>query len=238
MTVDSSMSDTGRSFGGYLRRQRHAGGMTLGEVSRGIHVRSQMLRLIEADDHVRLPDPLFVRSFIRAYARAVGADADHAVGLFEASRDAYLAAQQVDAAVDRFETGFGRRLAACLGAVMALAVLEIAIMQWVGIGDSHPLAATANAGRAGRYGVGTSGDMATVGYRLVILARETTWLRIALDSHPPLEYRLLTGDRLELDAHREMDLLIGNARGVTMTLNGSSVVVAGQSGQVVRLRLP
>lgn len=238
------MIDTGMSFGGYLRRQRQQIGMSLGEVARRIHVRWNVLRLVEAEDHSRLPDPLFVRSFIRAYARMVEADADHAVALFNTSRASYLAALQLDADVDRYVTGYGRRLMACLSGVMMVVVFEIVFMYWAGPIGNHPQAAANGqllmAGSTDGSSLMGPSDGSEQGekHRLLITARQTTWMSISLDGKPSREYRLLAGDRLEMDALRTIDLLIGNAQGVDLVFNRTPVAVVGQSGQVVRLHLP
>ncbi|MEJ2038519.1 MAG: DUF4115 domain-containing protein, partial [Desulfosarcinaceae bacterium] len=73
---------------------------------------------------------------------------------------------------------------------------------------------------------------------LEIKAVEPTWLKIITDDQTPKEYNLDAGDSLDLEAKTRFSLLIGNAAGVQLTLNGKPVPVPGKSGQVVTLQLP
>ena len=73
---------------------------------------------------------------------------------------------------------------------------------------------------------------------LKIVGVGKTWLKILIDDQSAREYSLKSGDLLELEASSGYNLLIGNAAGVQITLNGKPVKVLGKSGQVVNLQLP
>ena len=78
----------------------------------------------------------------------------------------------------------------------------------------------------------------SVRYRLEIVCDEDTWLKIIVDDAPAEEYFLKPGDTLQLTANSTYNLLIGNAGGVSVQLNGQPVAVPGKSGEVVNLQLP
>jgi len=61
-------------FGSWLKSRREGCGLSLAELSRATKIKQQMLELIEADRWGDLPAPVFVRGFVSAYARQVGAD--------------------------------------------------------------------------------------------------------------------------------------------------------------------
>jgi hypothetical protein len=73
---------------------------------------------------------------------------------------------------------------------------------------------------------------------LAVLAGEETWLKVISDNQRPVEYLLKPGEKVTLEARRGFNLLIGNAAGLRLTLNGRPVRVPGKSGQVVTLQLP
>ena len=73
---------------------------------------------------------------------------------------------------------------------------------------------------------------------LNIRANEETWLKVIVDDNAPSEYILGPGDRLALTATQGYSLLIGNAGGVEMDLNGEPVTITGKSGQVRTIELP
>lgn len=75
-------------------------------------------------------------------------------------------------------------------------------------------------------------------YKLEIVCDEDTWLKVIVDNAPAEEYFLKPGDRLQLAAKINYNLLIGNAGGVSLQLDGQPVPVPGKSGEVVTLQLP
>lgn len=74
--------------GSYLRKQRESRGMTLAELSRAIKIKESSLAALEEARFEALPARVFVVGWVGAYARAVGADAEEAVALLQASRPA------------------------------------------------------------------------------------------------------------------------------------------------------
>src|SRR5207302_1760165 len=74
--------------GTYLRKQREARGMTLAELSRATKIKETSLVALEAARFDSLPARVFLRGWITAYARAVGADAGKAISLLAAQRPA------------------------------------------------------------------------------------------------------------------------------------------------------
>ena len=68
--------------------------------------------------------------------------------------------------------------------------------------------------------------------------RERTWMRITVDDGEPREYIFPPGRQPEWQAREGFDLLIGNAGGLVLEINGKNVGPLGASGQVVRVRLP
>jgi len=75
-------------------------------------------------------------------------------------------------------------------------------------------------------------------YKLEIVCDEDTWLKVIVDNAPAEEYFLKPGDKLQLAAKSTYNLLIGNAGGVSLQLDGQPVPVPGKSGEVVTLQLP
>ncbi|MFC1489532.1 helix-turn-helix domain-containing protein, partial [Thermodesulfobacteriota bacterium] len=64
------------SIGRYLKTIRREKGISLKEVSRKTKIGVDTLLLIEKEDHEGLPGEVFVKGFLRAYAKAVGVDDD------------------------------------------------------------------------------------------------------------------------------------------------------------------
>ena len=73
---------------------------------------------------------------------------------------------------------------------------------------------------------------------LRVEALERTWLRIIIDGSREREYLLQPGEQLTWMARSDLELLVGNAGGIRLFLNDNPLKLLGQSGEVVRLKLP
>ena len=73
---------------------------------------------------------------------------------------------------------------------------------------------------------------------LQITAVEDTWVKVIIDNKEPGEYNLNAGEKLELEALTGYNLLIGNAAGLTLTLNENPIPISGKIGEVVSIQLP
>ncbi len=70
------------------------------------------------------------------------------------------------------------------------------------------------------------------------IAREKTWMRVKPDDQPVSDVLLQPGQTASWSAGRRFDILIGNAGGADLSLNGTPLGPMGKSGEVVRLTLP
>lgn len=78
----TEQAQEGGTLGQQLRRARESRGVSLREISEQTRITMRHLEAIEADDYKHLPGGIFNRSFIKAYARYVGFDEAHALGLY------------------------------------------------------------------------------------------------------------------------------------------------------------
>jgi len=73
---------------------------------------------------------------------------------------------------------------------------------------------------------------------LEVEAVELTWFKVQIDNDTVREVTIEANDRVVFTAREQFDLIIGNAGGVELQLNGRPIPVPGKSGQVVTMRLP
>jgi cytoskeleton protein RodZ len=72
------------------------------------------------------------------------------------------------------------------------------------------------------------------GIHAVLDVSTRTWAEISVDGSVTLQEVLEEGRRVELDARRQLELMLGNAGGVLLEVNGE-VIPTGEPGEVVRL---
>jgi len=82
------------NFGTVLREARERRSISLADVARTTKVSRSSLELLEAGELDALPAEVFVRGFIRSYARTVGLPEAEPLGLFEQELDARRRAEQ------------------------------------------------------------------------------------------------------------------------------------------------
>jgi cytoskeletal protein RodZ len=75
-----------QTVGSFLRQEREAKGMSIEEVARATRVPMSSVERLESDQFDELPGEVFVRGFMKSYARAVGIDADEVLARYTASR--------------------------------------------------------------------------------------------------------------------------------------------------------
>ncbi len=74
------------TVGQYLRRRREEKRMSVEEISRATRVPVVSVERIEADQFDELPGEVFVRGFLRSYARAVDVPIEEVLARYTASR--------------------------------------------------------------------------------------------------------------------------------------------------------
>ena len=120
--MDGSKSLT---FGRYLVAKRLEAGASLKSVSETTRIGVDLLGFIENEDHSRLPATVFVKGFIRAYAKAIGADGEKAVRLYLENLDVSQAVSVSEAELARFQETFWRRTLVSLGLLFCIITLTV-----------------------------------------------------------------------------------------------------------------
>lgn len=68
-----------------LRQYRERGDLSLQQIATQLHLETRVIEALEADDYDNLPAPIYVRGYIRGYAKLVNADADELIKLYDAN---------------------------------------------------------------------------------------------------------------------------------------------------------
>jgi cytoskeletal protein RodZ len=68
--------------------------------------------------------------------------------------------------------------------------------------------------------------------------KERTWMRVSVDGGDPKEYIFEPGSRPQWKGERLFDIMVGNAGGIELELNGKPLGTLGKRGKVVHLILP
>jgi cytoskeletal protein RodZ len=113
------------SVGQYLQKLRVEKGMSVEEVSRSTRVPVASVERIEADRFGELPGEVFVRGFLRSYARAVAVQPDDVLARYTASRRvAWVTPLPI---VSPVRPARGRRFGVAIAFVLLLILFTLAL---------------------------------------------------------------------------------------------------------------
>jgi len=132
-------------MGAWLRTQREARGVSVQEIAQASKISLRYLEAIESDRFDTLPAPVFVRGFLREYARVVGLDPDEVVNLYLAAESTAPQARddgrRAAAAAPRAERSPLLGYALLVGALLVVFLgIAAAISFWSGRGGAGPAA--------------------------------------------------------------------------------------------------
>lgn len=113
------------SFGRYLKSIRLAKRIGLEEISNETKIRMDTLLLIEKDDLAALPVEVYVKGFLRAYSKALGADEKEAVRRYESSRFVLKKTDGYETSLEKFSSTFWIRVILCAGILLTIIALSI-----------------------------------------------------------------------------------------------------------------
>jgi cytoskeletal protein RodZ len=112
------------AFGRWLARERELRGLPRDEVVRAMKLAPGVIEALESGEEARMPPRAYVVGYLRAYAAAVGLDADEVVLRFEEARG-----PAAPAARERRAGASGRTVAALLLAAAAVAGIAWALLR-------------------------------------------------------------------------------------------------------------
>jgi cytoskeletal protein RodZ len=117
-----------QAVGALLKRQREAKLMSLAEVSRVTRIPLHTLESIEKDRFDDLPGEVFIRGFLKSYARAVGATPQDVIARYASSRRvATVNPLPVASPVQAASEGQGRRFGVAIAFVLLLILFTLAL---------------------------------------------------------------------------------------------------------------
>jgi len=238
------------SFGRYLQEIRLEKKIGLEQVSQQTRISLGNLLLIEQEDHERLPAEVYVKGFLRSYAKAVGADGDEVIRRYKSRLGVVQKISESEFSSKKIAPGIWWKLLVSLVLLICIIGFSIfAVFFFRQAPDTDkPIEQKTAADKeqavdaqAEQQGLETDYRPAnTVPEKLLlhVTAVEDTWLKVIMDEKGSTEYSLNSGDRIELEAVSGFNLLIGNAGGIKITLNDKPVSIPGKSGEVVTIELP
>ncbi|MCY3965994.1 MAG: helix-turn-helix domain-containing protein [Acidobacteria bacterium] len=225
----------GESFGSWLRSQREVRQVELETITQSSKINIRYLEALERDRFDLLPATIFVRGFLREYARIVGLDPDEVLNF-------YLAASARDDLEGGIEDLSRRPATWPIGRTVAVGVVVVAILLflvWRLFASGSPDAAE---------------DMETMAppiveeappppppeplpeqaLRVTLEFRATSWVDVHSDGERTVSELRVQGESLTVAADEEIRLRLRNVGAATIEVNGEPFEhAAGDDEEIV-----
>ena len=243
--------------GNILRLARLAQRLTLTQVSVATRIRTAYLEAIEDDDYAPLPSPAHARAFVHSYARYLAThqstrdprsreptapaplDPDALVALYERQRRPRAPHRVVRSGRRRHRLSWLRLAGTAAALVLGLLIAVLLINpSWLQLRPS--LATLPGVGSAATPT--TLGDPAGAAGPGVVVRAEATegvWVRVTIDGQLAEEGLLAVGERALWSGKRSVHIRSGNARALSVSVNGQHLGPLGTQDEVIeRIFLP
>jgi cytoskeletal protein RodZ len=252
----SALVDVGLKLA-QAREQRE---FSVEEMAAKTHIPARLLSAIEAGDMGHLPEPVYIQSFIRQYANAIGLNGVQLASEFpvepvvKAPKKPWLQ-----------KSGFQLRpvhlyavyMVMILGAVQGLSVvLAKSANQTPVIPNGVPNSATATNPVAGpnpqqqnkpqqnkmppsiQNVIVGNANTTNQAVRVDLTSTEESWVSVIVDGKQDYEGTLKPGEKRQMSAKQRVTVTAGNAGAVIATYNGGEAKPLGNPGDVQEVSFP
>jgi cytoskeletal protein RodZ len=234
------------ALGEQFRAAREARGLSLSEVAEQIRIRSVYLGEIEAENWGAIGAPVYVRGFLRTYARFLGLDPEEAVAAFNKTAEGAPVADGTGLSGSSWSSGEPRNLSPLIwiASAVALVLIGFVIYNFVMLrqpsdrsvvtatapGVSSPSPLPSNSGQPNGAANRTPAPR-PLAHTLRIHLVSGSWLRVTVDGNVSIEGVFPKGTSKEFHGKTAL-VRVGNAGGVEILVDGHAVPKLGAVGDV------
>jgi transcriptional regulator with XRE-family HTH domain len=227
-------------IGKFLKEKRELKGLTLVDVSDSLCLRKSLVNAIESGSWTLLPHEVYVRGYLKEYA--------HLLNVYNEITDNFTQKEETKVPI---EMPIPQKVESKHKQIpKRVFVYPLAFVLVIGLFILSHINKDQNATTQIRYAERTSKNIidntgsdtqnlieTSDVRKLMITCQERTWVSVVIDDTEKKEFMMNPQDIIILNAKEKYDLLIGNAGGVKLILDGKDVQFTGISGEVKRIKL-
>jgi cytoskeleton protein RodZ len=241
------------SIGTTLAAARESAGLTLEDVAAKTRIRRTLILGMENDNFSACGGDFYARGHLRTVATAVGLDPAPLLAEFDAERPAAAPARatdvfepEINAPAERRGPNWTAAMAAALVLVVGFGIVHAftgsdkdnARVSNAAGSSSAPASRPSKASPSPSTDDGSAVAQAPRGkVTVVVKATDRSWVQVTTNTGQELFQGLLQdGQQKSFADKTRLKLVIGNAGGVDLTVNGSEIGAPGKRGQVARVQ--
>ncbi len=244
-----------QKIGSILRAKREEKGLSIVDISAMLCIRKSLVQALEDGNEALLPHEIYIRGYLKKYAQLLDIN-DEMLGLQPRVEERAVQPEKTE---KRPPIHGSRHIARRAMLIPLIFVLIIAFFVLNQIYKERSVARSTSGQIARKSPVTTKQATANVREtspanaaqpeqhaqalavidikKLMITCNDRTWVSVVIDDNEKKEFMLNSEEMIVLNARDNFDLLIGNAAGVSLNLNGKEVQFTGKSGEVKRMRI-
>jgi hypothetical protein len=221
-----------KNVGRRLREARLSRAVELDRAAEETRIHRKFLEALERDaPPEEFPAPMYARAFLREYARYLGLDPEPLVASYRMN---HLVAERPIRPPMPIERSSAAWVGTILGTVSVIVLLVIAMV--AGRQEERPVPRAASPPASPSPSPPTVAGGRAEPPRAVVLEIRITerpsWIQVTRDGEVVMRKTLEPGTERRFRDRRRLDLVIGDAGAVRVTLNGKRIGPLGDDGQV------
>lgn len=234
--------------GKILWEAREKKGWSLSDAEEITKIRVRYIKALEEEEYELLPGTTYAKGYMRTYSKQLGLNSDEIVALYNSSIvPEFTPVLDQTKEFVKSRPLWNRRVIMAIMAIITI-LLIIVVIKWVQpdskvaetpytapsvpTAPKTPVVETPPPSPVVSQNVV---DTTIVGLTAQLAFKEDCWIEYKVDDLPATQQTFAAGASTEIKGTSKIELLsVGNAGGVTVTLNGKLLPSLGDSGQVVR----
>ena len=248
------------TVGEHLKRVRKTCGYSIDDVARVTRINLRYLEAIENDDFSRLPEDIFILGFLRSYARFLGINEQEIISRFKekgGSETHGVDLQGPEEGTRVKENGlpdFIKNIKIILPVGLGLISLLFVLIIFSGNRENYTVQSSNSIQDTGveknmiepeekqeiknevknSLKQNEAAKKALEPVLIKIFAKDLTWVQVRIDEKEVKEALMKPGEVVSWNAEGKITMILGNAGGVNVEVNGKAQEPVGKSGEVVR----
>ncbi|MBS3819985.1 helix-turn-helix domain-containing protein [bacterium] len=233
------------SVGDDLKRERELRGISLKEIADSTKINMRFLKALEKDQMDILPGKFFTKGIIRSYAKFIGLDEHSVLNKYYQSLQQQEQSQEEQKKKEKPPTKMPKRFKTLLNVTLLfLALLAFLFILYLLFQKKEPKSTVPPSSSATilheerslppKPKEPSSSEQKIKKLNFNISFEEKTWIKLFVDGEKKLDGIMNPGKKFQVQASKEILLHLGNAGGVSYTINNQKGKILGASGEVVK----
>jgi len=226
-------------IGAYLRQVREDQLLAIEHVATKTMIQPRLLRAIEEGKLEHLPEPVYVRGFLKRYARELGLDAEAIAQAFPVKKETSVQPKswsEVPARQLRPYHLYALYVALIMAAIAGLSYLltrgPIRTTATAPTPTALPSPELPSPTVAEPSPAPATPEPPAMPVQVEVTMQEQSWMRVVVDGETEFEGMLNEGTQRTWTANEEVQIRAGNAGGVLVEYNNQPAVLMGDRGTV------